>query len=132
MLHHTGFVVTDLAKARIFYDSIARPLGLKTQTVGDKAFMLMPADGGVPRLWIGTQKPSYWAPGSRPGINQMHLAFLAPSHEVVKEFHRVGLEAGGRDNGRPGPRKGVSDYYGAFLLDPDGNNIEACAPVQSG
>jgi catechol 2,3-dioxygenase-like lactoylglutathione lyase family enzyme len=128
VIHHTGFVVTDLPKARIFYDAIARVLGLKTQTVGDQAFMLMPRDGSVPRLWIGTQKPSYWAPGSRPGINQMHIAFVAPDHAVVDEFHRTGLGAGGRDNGKPGPRKGVNDYYGAFLLDPDGNNIEACAP----
>jgi catechol 2,3-dioxygenase-like lactoylglutathione lyase family enzyme len=128
MLHHTGFVVTDLGHARMFYDAIARPLGLKIQSVSDKAFMLMPRDQGVPRLWIGTQQPSYWTPGSRPGINQMHIAFVAADHAVVDEFHRVGLTAGGRDNGKPGPRKGVTDYYGAFLLDPDGNNIEACAP----
>jgi catechol 2,3-dioxygenase-like lactoylglutathione lyase family enzyme len=128
MLHHTGFVVVDLAKARRFYDAIAKALGLKIQTVGEQAFMLMPADGSVPRLWIGTQHPSYWAPGSRPGINQMHIAFVAASQEVANEFYRAGLAAGGRDNGKPGPRKGVTDYYGAFLLDPDGNNIEACAP----
>jgi catechol 2,3-dioxygenase-like lactoylglutathione lyase family enzyme len=129
MLHHTGFVVTDLARARIFYDAVARTLGLKTQTVGDRAFMLMPRDGSVPRLWIGTQQPSYWMPGSRAGINQMHIAFVAANREMVDEFHSVGLTAGGRDHGKPGPRKGVTDYYGAFLLDPDGNNIEACAPL---
>jgi len=128
MIHHTGFVVADLAKARRFYDSIAKPLGLKSTSVGDQAFMLMPADGSVPRLWIGTMRPSYWAEGSRPGINQMHFAFVAASHAVVDEFHHAGLAAGGRDNGKPGPRKGVNEYYGAFLLDPDGNNIEACAP----
>jgi catechol 2,3-dioxygenase-like lactoylglutathione lyase family enzyme len=128
MIHHTGFVVTDLAKARRFYDSIAKPLGLKSTSVGEQAFMLMPADGSVPRLWIGTMRPSYWAEGSRPGINQMHIAFVAANHAVVDEFHRAGLAAGGRDNGKPGPRKGVNEYYGAFLLDPDGNNIEASAP----
>jgi catechol 2,3-dioxygenase-like lactoylglutathione lyase family enzyme len=121
-------VVTDLAKARRFYDSIAKPLGLKSTSVGEQAFMLMPADGSVPRLWIGTMRPSYWAEGSRPGINQMHIAFVAANHAVVDEFHRAGLAAGGRDNGKPGPRKGVNEYYGAFLLDPDGNNIEASAP----
>ena len=128
MLHHTGFVVTDLARTRRFYEAIAGVLGLKTQSVGEQAFMLMPADGSVPRLWIGTQQPSYWTAGSRSGINQMHVAFVAASQEAVREFHRAGLAAGGRDNGKPGPRKGFSDYYGAFLLDPDGNNIEACGP----
>jgi catechol 2,3-dioxygenase-like lactoylglutathione lyase family enzyme len=53
---------------------------------------------------------------------------VAANHAVVDEFHRAGLAAGGRDNGKPGPRKGVNEYYGAFLLDPDGNNIEASAP----
>jgi catechol 2,3-dioxygenase-like lactoylglutathione lyase family enzyme len=128
MIHHTGFVVADLAKARRFYDAIANSLGLKTTSVGDQAFMLMPADGSVPRLWIGTIRPSYWAEGSRAGINQTHIAFVAASHAVVDGFHDAGLAAGGRDNGKPGPRKGVNEYYGAFLLDPDGNNIEACAP----
>src|SRR6476469_7156517 len=99
MLHHTGFVVTDLARARRFYDAVAKALGLKIQPVGDQAFMLMPADGSVPRLWIGTQQPSYWTPGSRPGINQMHIAFVAASQEMVREFHRAALAAGGRDNG---------------------------------
>ena len=128
MIHHTGFVVRQLADARRFYEAISRPLGIKLLTISDQAFMLMPADGTVPRLWIGTQQPSYWAPGSRAGINQVHVAFVAASSEVVNEFYRAGLAAGGQDHGKPGPRKGVSDYYGAFLLDPDGNNIEACAP----
>jgi catechol 2,3-dioxygenase-like lactoylglutathione lyase family enzyme len=57
----------------------------------------------------------------------MHVAFTAPSKAVVDEFYRAGLGAGGRDNGKPGPREGSGGYYGAFLLDPDGNNIEACA-----
>lgn len=56
----------------------------------------------------------------------MHVAFIAPSKEAVDAFHRAALSAGGRDNGAPGPREGAGDYYGAFVLDPDGNNIEAC------
>jgi predicted lactoylglutathione lyase len=77
-------------------------------------------------LWIGTLRPSYWLEGSRPGLNQMHVAFIAPSKAVVDEFHRAAIAAGGRDNGKPGPREGADKYYGAFVLDPDGNNIEAC------
>jgi len=126
MLDHTGFVVTDLVKARRFYDAIARPLGLGTRDAGPNSFLLGRGPGQLPYLWIGTLRPSYWVEGSRAGINQMHVAFVATTREAVDEFHRVALASGGRDNGKPGPRKGERDYYGAFALDPDGNNIEAC------
>jgi len=128
MLDHTGFVVADLARARRFYDAIARVLGLGTIDNGDHAFLLgRSAEEPLPYLWIGTLRPSFWAEGSRAGINQTHVAFIAPSKAVVDEFYRAGLAAGGRDNGRPGRREGIEPYYGAFVLDPDGNNIEACA-----
>jgi predicted lactoylglutathione lyase len=55
----------------------------------------------------------------------MHIAFAANSKAMVDDFYRAALEAGGRDNGAPGPRRS-DNYYGAFVLDPDGNNIEAC------
>ena len=126
MLDHTGFVVTDLARARRFYDAIARPLGLASMDAGPNAFLLGRGAGQLPYLWIGTPRPSYGVEGSRAGINQMHVAFVASSRAAVEEFHRAALANGGRDNGKPGPRKGASDYYGAFALDPDGNNIEAC------
>ena len=126
MLDHTGFVVTDLAKARRFYDAIAKPLALITVDNGDKAFLLGRSVTEYPYLWIGALIPSYWVEGSRPGINQMHIAFVAKTQAAVDEFYRIALENGGRDNGKPGPREGVSNYYGAFVLDPDGNNIEAC------
>lgn len=126
MLDHTGFVVTDLAKARAFYDAIARPLGLATVDNFEGSFLLGKGPNDYPYLWIGTLIPSYWIEGSRPGINQMHIAFAAKSKEAVDEFYRIALESGGRDNGPPGPREGAGDYYGAFVLDPDGNNIEAC------
>jgi catechol 2,3-dioxygenase-like lactoylglutathione lyase family enzyme len=128
MLDHTGFVVSDLARARRFYDAVARALGLGTIDNGDQAFLLgRSAEARIPYLWIGTLRPSYWADGSRAGLNQTHVAFAAPSKAVVDEFYRAALAAGGRDNGPPGPRQGAGDYYGAFVLDPDGNNIEACA-----
>lgn len=126
MLDHSGFVVTDLAKARRFYNAIATPLGLMTADNGDNAFLLGRSANEYPYLWIGTLIPSYWVEGSRPGINQMHIAFSAPSKEAVHAFYSAALAAGGRDNGAPGPRHGVKGYYGAFVLDPDGNNIEAC------
>jgi catechol 2,3-dioxygenase-like lactoylglutathione lyase family enzyme len=128
MLDHTGFVVTDLAKARRFYDAIAGALGLATHSNSPQSFLFgRSAEEPIPYLWIGTLRPSYWADGSRAGLNQTHIAFTASSKAMVDAFYRAALAAGGRDNGPPGPREGAGDYYGAFVLDPDGNNIEACA-----
>ena len=127
MFDHTGIVVTDLAKARRFYDAIAGALGLSTAANSDRSFLFgRSAEEPIPYLWIGTMRPSYWVAGSRPGINQMHIAFSAPDKKTVDAFYEAALQAGGRDNGPPGPREGVPGYYGAFVLDPDGNNIEAC------
>jgi catechol 2,3-dioxygenase-like lactoylglutathione lyase family enzyme len=126
MLDHTGIVVSDLEAARRFYDAIAKPLGLATADLSPQSFVFgRSREEPIPYLWIGTLRPSYWAEGSRPGLNQQHIAFVAPSKAAVDEFHRVALENGGRDNGAPGPRN-AGEYYGAFVLDPDGNNIEAC------
>lgn len=128
MFDHTGIVVTDLTKARRFYDAIAAALGLQTISNGDESFLFGKSkEEPIPYLWIGTTRPSYWVEGSRPGINQMHVAFRADSKAMVEAFHKAALENGGTDNGTPGPRQGAGDYYGAFVLDPDGNNIEACA-----
>ncbi len=127
MFDHTGIVVSDLAKARRFYDAVAAALGLATADNGDESFVFgKSAEEPIPYLWVGITRPSYWADGSRAGLNQIHVAFIAPSKEAVDAFYREALAAGGRDNGKPGPREGAGDYYGAFVLDPDGNNIEAC------
>ena len=68
-----------------------------------------------------------WAVGSRPGLSQVHVAFVAPSRQAVDEFHWAALAAGGRDNGAPGQRThGPESCYRVFVIDPDGNNIEAC------
>lgn len=127
MLDHTGIVVTDLAKARRFYDAIAAALGLQTIDNGEEAFLFgKSVEEPIPYLWIGTSRPSYWKEGSRAGINQMHFAFQARDKTMVQAFYETALAHGGSDNGPPGPREGAGQYYGAFVLDPDGNNIEAC------
>ena len=85
MIDHTGFVVSDLAKARRFYDAVAKALGLGTIDNGKEAFLLgRGAEESIPYLWIGTTRPSYWAEGSRPGLNQTHVAFVAQSKAMVK------------------------------------------------
>jgi catechol 2,3-dioxygenase-like lactoylglutathione lyase family enzyme len=127
MLDHTGIVVTDIKRARAFYDAIAKPLGLKIKDMQPEFFLLgRGPDNPTPYLWIGTLHPSYWKEGSRPGINQMHVAFKAKDRSTVDAFYKAAMEAGGRDNGEPGPRDFEKNYYAAFVLDPDGNNIEAC------
>jgi catechol 2,3-dioxygenase-like lactoylglutathione lyase family enzyme len=125
MLDHTGIVVTDLVAARRFYDAVAKVLNLSVVTPHKDFFVLGTGPGQVPYLWIGTLRPSYWVDGSRAGINQMHVAFKAKDQATVEDFHRAAIAAGGRDNGKPGPRQ--EKYYAAFVLDPDGNNIEAVA-----
>jgi len=124
MLDHTGIVVTDLSKARKFYAAIAKPLGLVTADNGEGSFLLGRGANQFPYLWIGTLRPSYWVEGSRAGINQMHVAFTAPDTKSVDAFYTAALANGGRDNGPPGPRR-AGEYYAAYALDPDGNNIEA-------
>ncbi len=127
MIDHTGIVVSDLAAARRFYDAVAVALGLQTKENGPQSFLFgKSAEEPIPYLWIGTLRPSYWAEGSRAGLNQMHVAFVAADKAQVRAFYDAALANGGRDNGAPGPREGAGEYYGAFVLDPDGNNIEAC------
>ena len=101
MLDHTGIVVSDLAKARKFYDAVAQALGLGIVTPHKDFFLLGRGPGQIPYLWIGTLHPSYWVEGSRAGINQMHVAFAAKDNAAVDEFYRATMAAGGRDNGKP-------------------------------
>jgi catechol 2,3-dioxygenase-like lactoylglutathione lyase family enzyme len=127
MFDHTGIVVAALARLRRFYDAVAEALGLATADNGEHSFLLgRSAEEPIPYLWIGTLRPSYWAEGSRPELNQLHVAFAARSRAEVDAFHRAALAAGGADHGAPSPRAGAGNYYGGLVLDPDGNNIEAC------
>jgi catechol 2,3-dioxygenase-like lactoylglutathione lyase family enzyme len=122
MLDHIGFSVSDFNRSKAFYASALKPLGLSivmevtTAETGGEAGAGFGADG-KPYFWIGTgEKP-------KGGI---HAAFTASSRAEVDAFHQAALAAGGRDNGVPGLRPHYHpNYYGAFVLDPDGNNIEA-------
>jgi catechol 2,3-dioxygenase-like lactoylglutathione lyase family enzyme len=117
MLDHLGFSVSDYARSRAFYTRALAPLGvelLMEPVPGIGGF----GEGGKPFFWIDTRGPA-----PPPGI---HVAFLADSRETVDAFHAAALEAGGTDNGAPGVRRMYHpNYYGAYVLDPDDNNIEA-------
>ncbi len=122
MIDHLGLVVSDPAAARRFYEAALAPLGYKVMVELPTAIT-----GGKVVLGLGVPpKPDFWISEGAPGAPNLHLAFAAQNREQVDAFYAAAMAAGGRDNGPPGPRPHYhKDYYGAFVLDPDGHNIEA-------
>ena len=122
MIDHTGISVSDPGKSRRFYECALAPLGY-TQ------LMEVPVEHTGGRVVVGygvAPKPDFWLASGTPQEPRVHVAFRAHNKEQVDAFHRAALAAGGRDNGAPGPRAHYhAGYYGAFVLDPDGHNIEA-------
>jgi catechol 2,3-dioxygenase-like lactoylglutathione lyase family enzyme len=113
--------VTSLERSRRFYDATLRPIGL----VRILDFEERGSDYGTMAAPLGVEFTitAESAVSPSPGI---HVCFRAPNREAVRAFHAAALEAGGRDDGPPGPRPLYHrDYYGAFVLDPDGHRIEA-------
>lgn len=127
MFDHIGFRVRDLRAARRFYDAVAPALGLQTIDNSPHSFLLVRSmEETVPFVWIGTDQPAFWNSAHQVSASPIHLAFSAASTRQVDEFHRAALQAGGIDNGFPGPRGPAEmHYYGAYVRDPDGNNVEA-------
>jgi catechol 2,3-dioxygenase-like lactoylglutathione lyase family enzyme len=122
MLDHTGLQVSDPAVSRNFYEKALAPLGYKVMMEIPKEFT-----GGKVVLGFGVPpKPDFWMQEGSPSTPRIHIAFRADSRAEVDAFYRAALAAGGKDNGPPGPRPQYHEhYYGAFVLDPDGYNIEA-------
>lgn len=119
MIDHVGLFVKDANERAGFYEQLLAPLGYekKHEYPGAVCFA-NDADGDS--VWLESPKDD------NPVV-PTHLAFRAADEDAVKAFHKAGLEAGGTDNGRPGPRPNYGPtYYAAFIHDPDGNNIEAC------
>lgn len=126
MLDHIGFPVSDLARSRAFYVQAFAPLGFapvmdvtREQSGGYEGTGFGPA--GRPQFWIGN--------GAQQGV-PVHIAFEANSRAAVDAFYNAAIAAGGRDNGAPGLRPHYHQhYYGAFVLDPDGYNVEAVCHI---
>jgi len=121
MIDHMGFSVGDYARAKAFYERALAPLGytlimeVTAQETGQPATGF--GSGGKPDLWIG---------GEGKLEKPVHVAIVAKARPAVDAFYQAALAAGGRDNGPPGLRPHYhQNYYAAFVLDPDGHNIEA-------
>ena len=115
LIDHIQLVVRDIEASRKFYAALFEVLGLPLSGEGDDFFW-------VDELFVSTAD-SEAAAGKLTGRH--HLAFQARDRAMVEAWHRAGLKAGGEDNGAPGERPYHPGYYAAFLLDPDGNNVEA-------
>lgn len=114
MIDHINIGVSDLERSRAFYEAAFAPLGI-AYVMHNIAGVGFGRDG----------RPAFWI-SDRGAGGPVHVAVTSPDRAAVEAFHRAALAAGGRDNGPPGLRPQYHpSYYGAFVLDPDGNNIEA-------
>lgn len=115
IIDHIGLVIADYEKSKAFYSRALAPLNIKlvSEVQGWAGF----GRNGKPEFWFGTYEKTQ---------HPMHIAFLAESRDQVDQFYVAAIAAGGKDNGKPGIREIYHpDYYGAFVIDPDGHNIEA-------
>jgi catechol 2,3-dioxygenase-like lactoylglutathione lyase family enzyme len=115
IIDHVGFAVSNYPHSKSFYTDALAPLGISliTEVMGWAGF----GKAGKPEFWFGE--------GTAAGL-PIHVAFVAESREQVRQFYAAALQAGATDNGAPGIRAHYHpDYYGAFVIGPDGHNIEA-------
>jgi len=116
MFDHIGLAVGDLARSVRFYGAALEPLGYRLESHDPKGNSAAFGSPGAPQFWLGQ--------GPAPG--PVHFAFRAPNRASVQRFHKAALAAGGKDNGAPGIRASYGEnYYAAFVIDPDGHNVEA-------
>lgn len=122
-LDHISLNVTDYERSKTFYQAALKPLGIK---------LIMEGVSGAgfgrarPHFWIRQGVGTFQKPQDITPITPVHVAFKAESREAVESFHKAAIAAGGRDFGTPGIRPQYHPgYYGAFVIDPDGHNIEA-------
>ncbi|HZG36850.1 MAG TPA: VOC family protein [Gaiellaceae bacterium] len=116
MLDHVGLNVRDLAASRAFYECALEPLGYHPRL-----------EHGTQIGFVGPERyPHFWLAQREPAGTGTHVCFRAEGRVAVDAFHAAGVAAGGTDNGGPGLRPQYDErYYAAFVLDPDGNNVEA-------
>ncbi len=131
MIDHLSSYTTHFVEARAFYEAVLGSLGYSIQ-----AEMVIDGDPDFPKrrccAWGPSGRPVFWVIEVQEAASPRHIAFSAPDREHVDGFYRSALGAGGRDHGEPGLRTVYhADYYGAFVLDPDDNNVEAVCHTPS-
>ena len=118
MIDHVTFGVSNFDRSILFYDRAFAPLGVRR--------LFDDSSSSVRATGYGDTRPWFWIAEHDPTAGKLHIALRASSTQAVDAFHRAALDAGGVDNGAPGLRSHYHPgYYGAFVLDPDGHNIEA-------
>lgn len=124
LIDHVTLPVTDYAKSKAFYEKALAPLGVKPIMEYGKACGF--GRDQKPDFWIGQGPTSFQTAEQAKAVTPMHIAFAARTRAEVDAFHAAALAAGGRDFGKPGVREVYHPrYYGAFVLDPDGHDVEA-------
>jgi catechol 2,3-dioxygenase-like lactoylglutathione lyase family enzyme len=121
ILDHVGFAVSDLERSKAFYEKALAPLGITPlfEVTAEQT-------GSGAACGFGRERPQFWIGTGETLKGGLHVAFTTSDRSTVDAFYEAALAAGGRDNGAPGLRPEYhEDYYGAFVLDPDGHNIEA-------
>lgn len=122
MIDHTGVVASDFQASKAFYEKALAPIGytlLMELSAAVTGYADVAGFGEAP-------KPDFWISSGTPNRPPVHVAFRVASRSLVDAFHQAAIQAGGTDNGPPGLRPHYHpNYYGAFVLDPDGHNIEA-------
>ncbi|MDJ0931076.1 VOC family protein [Breoghania sp.] len=120
MIDHVGFPLSDYQASRAFYGTILEPLDIRP------IMEVTPEETGKDaHCGFGIEKPEFWIGTGTPLSGVLHVAFTAPDRKTVDEVHARAMAAGARDNGAPGLRPHYhSAYYAAFMLDPDGHNID--------
>ena len=121
MIDHTGIGVADVGRSAAFYDAALGALGLRR-------VKQLPKHDGADAVGYGVEYPIFWIDRFHPHGVKQHTAFAAKNRAEVDAFYAAALKAGGTDNGPPGladPAGRPRGYYAAFVLDPDGNNMEA-------
>lgn len=120
MLDHISIAATDLKRSKAFYDAALAPLGIQV------LWPVEPEADAYGYGETGTRKPYFWLAEGGRTTDRLHVAFAVERRALVDAFYQAALAAGGKDNGPPGLRPQYHpNYYGAFVLDPDGLNIEA-------
>jgi catechol 2,3-dioxygenase-like lactoylglutathione lyase family enzyme len=121
MLDHIGLPVADFARSKAFYVEALAPLGHRIVKE-----VSLSEDGQDGYAGFGAERPQFWIGTGKPLQSRLHVAFIAKTRAEVRAFYEAALKAGGQDNGPPGLRPHYHEnYYGAFVIDPDGHNIEA-------